>query len=147
MKFNVFHEVVAASWDASVDASCPVERLSIKFKRLSQALKSFGQWRVGHVNQQFMMAREVLHRLEIAQDSRDLSYDEVWLRGKLKRHYLELASLEWNIARLRSRIYWLSDGDANTLFFLLQASFHRIKNFIGKCESDDRIVTAQEDKQ
>jgi hypothetical protein len=35
--------------------------------------------KVGNVNVQLGLAREVLHRLEMAQDSRILSREEIWL--------------------------------------------------------------------
>lgn len=63
---------------------------------------------------QLALAREVLHRLEIAQDIRSLTADENWLTKELKQHCLVLASLERTIARLRSRVRYLKDGDANT---------------------------------
>jgi len=59
----------------------------------------------------------VLHQLEIAQDSRGLSRLELWLKNKLKPHCLALSSLQRTIARSRSRISWLKDGDANTVLF------------------------------
>lgn len=114
-----FHEAVAASWEETVDAPCPLERFSFKLKRLSRALQSWSHRQVGHIKKQLQLAKEILHRLEIAQDSRCLSPDEKWLRGELKRQCLGLASLEQTMARLRSRNSWLQEGDANTSFFRL----------------------------
>lgn len=48
------------------------------------------------------LAREVLHRLEIAQDNRVLTKVEMWLKGELKCLCLSLSSLERTMARLRS---------------------------------------------
>jgi uncharacterized small protein (DUF1192 family) len=82
------------------------------------------------------MAKEIIHRLEIARDSRDLSNREEWLRKKLKLHLLGLASLERTIARLRSRILYLKEEDANTSFFHHQARFRKKKNFIAKLHTE-----------
>jgi exonuclease III len=71
-----FLEEVAASWDQPVQTSCPLERVSMKLKRLERRLQSWGHGAVGNVNSQLGLAREVLHRLEMAQDSRPLSSDE-----------------------------------------------------------------------
>ena len=93
------------------------------------------------------MAKEVLHRLEIERDSRDLSDGEEWLRKKLKLHCLGLASLERTIARLRSRILYLQEGDANTAFFHQHARFRKKKNYIPKLHVGEQVVVSQKDKQ
>lgn len=63
----------------------PLERISIKLKRLTRALQSWSAKKVGHIKSQLALAREVLHRLEVAQDMRLLSPQEEWLRRELKR--------------------------------------------------------------
>lgn len=126
-------------------SNCAVERLFLKLQRLSKGLQKWGQRKVGNIKVQMEMAKEILHRLEIERDSRDLSEQE-WLRRKLKLHCLGLASLERTIARLRSRFLYLQDGDANTAFFHQQARF-REKNFIPKLNVGDQIAVSQEDKQ
>jgi hypothetical protein len=84
---------------------------------------------VGNVKFQLVVAKEILHRLEIARDSRNLSDGEEWLRRKLKLHCLGLASLERTIARMRSRVKYLKEGDANTGFFHQHARYQKKKNF------------------
>lgn len=102
---------------------------------------------MGNIKQQLEMAKEILHCLEIERDTRELSAGEDWLRKKLKLHCLGLASLECTIARLRFRILYLQEGDANTSFFHKQACFRKKKNFIPKLQVGDPIVVSQEDKQ
>ena len=63
-----------------------------------------------------------------------------------KKHSLALASLQRTIARLRSRISWLCDGDANTKLFHLHARHQKRKNFIGKIVVGEHICTSHEDK-
>ena len=98
---------------------------------------------VGNIKSQLEMAKEILHRLEIERDSRALSETEEWLRRKLKLHCLGLASLDRTIARLRSRILYLQEGDANTAFFHQQARYRK-KNFIPKLQVGDQVVVSQE---
>lgn len=119
-----------------------MERLSVNLKRLTRALQSWGQKQVGHIKSQLGVSREILHRLEIVRDSRALTSDENWLRCELKRHILVLSSLEHTIARLRSCIQFLKDGDANTALFHSQARFRKRKNFIAKVKNEGEILTS-----
>jgi hypothetical protein len=50
------------------------------------------------------------------------------------------------MARLRSRVRFLKDGDANTSFFHKQAAFRKRKNYIPKLIDGDQIAASQEDK-
>lgn len=50
------------------------------------------------------------------------------------------------MARVRSRIGWLKEGDANTALFHSQACHRKRKNFISKLVSEDRVLTSHEDK-
>ena len=50
------------------------------------------------------------------------------------------------MARLRSRIGWLKDGDANTALFHSQARYRKRKNFISKLVSEDQVLTSHNDK-
>jgi hypothetical protein len=57
-----------------------------------------------------------------------------------------LASLERTIARLRSQVRYLKEGNANTSFFHKQAVFRKKKS-ITKLMSGEHLVTSQEEKQ
>jgi hypothetical protein len=103
--------------------------LSFKVKATAKALQAWSGKKVGHVSSQLILARELLHQLEVAQDCRSLTPAELWLKICLKKHSLALASLKKTIVRLRSRISWLSEGDANTKLFHMHARFRK-KNFI-----------------
>jgi len=120
-KIPGFLDVVKLNWEAPVQSNCAVERLFIKLQRLSKGLQKWGQRKIGNIKAQLELAREILHRLEIERDSRALSEREELLRKKLKLHCLGLASLARTIARLHSRILYLQEGDANTVFFHQQA--------------------------
>ncbi|KAJ1279149.1 hypothetical protein BS78_04G132900 [Paspalum vaginatum] len=146
-KLPGFADAVKQNWEAPVASSCPVERLFMKLKRLSIGLQKWSHRKVGNVKMQLAVAKEILHRLEIARDSRSLSQGEDWLRKKLKLHCLGLASLERTIARLRSRVLYLREGDANTAFFHQQARYRKKKNFIAKLQVGDRIIVSQDEKQ
>lgn len=144
-KIPDFYDAVQQNWDAPVQSSCAVERLFLKLQRLSKGLQKWGQHKVGNIKAQLEMAKEILHCLEIERDSRVLSENKEWLCRKLKLHCLGLASLERTIARLRSRILYLKEGDANTAFSHQQARFQKKKNFISKLKVGGQMVLSQEE--
>lgn len=146
-KVEGFADVVAAAWSSIQATNCPLETLSLKFRALTRELQSWSQKRVGYVKSQLLLAKELVHQLEIAQDSRPLSAEENDLRCMLKKHSLALSSLLRTMARSRSRIDWLKDGDANTTLFHLQARHRKRKNFIPKLVVGDSILTSQEEKE
>lgn len=82
----------------------------------------------------------------MAQDCRQLSPEEQDLWNELKCKSLGLASLARTIARQRSRITFLSEGDANTRFFHLQACHRSRKNFIDSLHHDGSTLVTEEDK-
>jgi mannosylglycoprotein endo-beta-mannosidase len=51
------------------------------------------------------------------------------------------------MARQRSRIRWLQDGDANSKLFHAVANGRRTKNFIAALRNGDEIVTDQARKE
>jgi hypothetical protein len=68
--------------------------------------------------------------------------EEIELRRELKTNTLGLASL----ARQKSRIRYLQDGDANTKFFHLQACHRKRKSYIPTFAHEGRTFTSEEAK-
>lgn len=92
------------------------------------------------------MARELIRRFDQAMEVRELSADEVAFRRQLKLKVLALASLERTIIRLRSRLVFLKDGDANTRLFHLQCSHRMRKKHISTLEFRGVVAIDQEAK-
>ena len=65
---------------------------------------------------------------------------------RLKQHCLALASLDRTVARLRSRVRYLKEGDANTFFFHLQACYRKKRNFISSLTVGGWVATSHEQK-
>jgi hypothetical protein len=139
-----FHDVVLEAWTSVRERSCPF--LTFELKSTAKALQGWSAKKVGHVTSQLALAREILHQLEIAQDSRLLSPMEMWLLRCLKKHYLALASLKRTIACLRSRISWIKEGDANSKIFHMHARHRKRKNFVAKIVSGVDTFTDHDEK-
>jgi hypothetical protein len=90
-------------WNSVQEKSCPFLTLELKLKGTAKGFRAWSD-KVGNVESQLSLAREILHQFEIAQDGRPLTTDESTLKNRLKKHSLALASLKQTIARLRSRI-------------------------------------------
>jgi hypothetical protein len=91
--------------------------------------------------------RELLHMFEMAQELQVLSPAEDWFRRALMKRILALSSWARSVARLRSGVTWLRDGDANTSLFHAQARFRKKKNFITSLTSTEgEILTSHDDK-
>lgn len=101
---------------------------------------------MGNVKLQMEMARELIGKFDNAEEVRQLSLQERYFHRELKKKYLALSSLERTMARQRSRITWLQEGDANTRFFHRQAAFRRRKNFVQQLELDGQVATSPSEK-
>jgi len=137
---------VKDAWDTVQPRTCPLDTLALKLKATARGLQSWSQKKFGHFKSQLLLAKEIVHQLDIAQESRPLQPNELWLRNNLKKHSLALSSLLRTISRLRSRINWLKDGDANTRLFHQHARYRKKKNFIPKLHVGDQVITKHEDK-
>ncbi|KAM0834255.1 hypothetical protein ACQ4PT_063760 [Festuca glaucescens] len=138
-------DVVAALWDGTDDGevvpSDPLARLGFKLRRVSRGLQGWSQRKVGSIRDLLLVANEVILRLDVAQEARELSVIEVWLRRSLKLKVLGLASLERTIARQRARVEGLRDNDASTQFYRILASGRRQRCCISALRMGERTAT------
>lgn len=117
-KIPGFFKAVELGWLASLIHADPFRNLDFKLRNVAKTLKAWSIRYVGSVRLQLAVAREVILRFDVAEESRTLSPEEIQLRNELKIKCLGLSSLARTIARQRS---CLVQGDANTNFFHLQA--------------------------
>jgi len=129
-KLPDFLDVVAVGWSATLLHADPFRVLDYRFRSVAKALKSWSSKRIGSIRLQLSLAREVILRLDVAEESRALSGEEKLLRNELKMKCLGLASLNRTILRQRSKILYLAEGDANTKFFHPQACHRKRKNTV-----------------
>jgi mannosylglycoprotein endo-beta-mannosidase len=104
---------------------------------------SLGEKKIGNLKLQIALANMIIHHFDVAQETRALSPEEWWLRKTLKHAILALSSLERTMARQRSRLRWLKDGDANTKLFHAVANGRHTKNFIPAIRHEGVLITDQ----
>ena len=142
-----FQCVVSEAW---TEISCHVEPyqwLFHKLKRRCQKLRSWSKTLFSNSKVQLHMALEVILRLDLAQEQRELSLEERDFQKRLKRRIISLAVLEKSRKRQNSRITNLKEGDANTRYFHLRVNHRRRKNFIHRLKHNQGWVTSHEDKE
>jgi hypothetical protein len=123
-----------------VDALRMVDHL---LRATAKALQQWSAKVVGNIKFQITGAKEVIFRLEAAQDTRSLSVTDVALRQFLKMRYLGLTSLERTMARQRPSMHKLNKGDANTKFFQLHVNQCRRRNHIGMLQVDGATLVVE----
>lgn len=124
-----FRDVVQVAWQSHITASDPCKVLDQKLRAVAKALTSWRATRIGSVRLRLAAARAVIYELDSAEEARALSTEELELRRELQHSVLRLASLHRTMAWQRARIRHLSDGDACTRYFHLQACHRRRKNY------------------
>jgi hypothetical protein len=114
-KFPGFQDVVTAAW------RCPLRDVSPFWdwcpRNTTRVLKSWSARNISRIHLQLEISKELLHRLEIAMDSRPLAQHEEDLHRFVKLKSLALSSLQRTVARQESRLLWLREGDAPMRFF------------------------------
>jgi hypothetical protein len=140
-------EAVEEAWVCDPAVVDPFKRLDVLFRNAARFLQAWGQRTVGNIKMQLAIANLIILRFDGAQERRQLEPQERWLVSTLKMSVLGLSSLERTMARQRSRVRWLKEGDANSRLFHAVANGRRAKNFIHALRVGDRIVTDQADKE
>ena len=149
-KCDGYLQVVEEAWNTSppwsqddIDA---FRCLDFKLRNTAKALKSWSAKHIGSVRLQLVIAKEIVLRLDSAQDVRALQPHELALRRKAKLCSLDLASLQRTLTRQRSRITYLAEGNANTKFFHLQACHRSRKNYINTLRMHDIELQSDDEK-
>ena len=138
---------MAKVWNKDVQGNDPCMRLDAKLRELARALAGWSSRRIGNIREQLMMAEEVVLQFDTAQETRQLTDAEFWLRCELKKKILGWASLLRIIARQRSLMLYLREGEASASFFHINASKKRRKNHLFRLSRGDSTATNQEDME
>lgn len=135
---------MANAWASTLTNVDPFWVLDSKLRSVAKALRTWSNKKIGSIRLQLAMTREVILTLDGEQDRRVLHPWEASLRRSLKCQVLGLASLSRTIARQRSRLLFLVEGDANTRFFHLQACHRSRQNRIDSLEVQGAQVVSDQ---
>lgn len=139
-----FMDTVLVAWESIPSLGNPFFTLQAKLRATTKALMKWSSRWIGSIKTQILVAFEIIFRLDVAMEARALSVEEIVLRRNLKRKLLGLCWLERTIARQRSRLLRLKEGDASTRFFHQHASYRRRRNTICQLHVDGGIITGQD---
>ena len=108
VKCDGYLQVVEEAWNAPLPwSNTDIDAfrcLDFKLRNTAKALKSWSAKNIGSVRLQLAIAKEIVFRLDSAQDSRSLAPHELALRRKAKLCSLGLASLQRTMVR---QLTWL----------------------------------------
>lgn len=136
-----FLDMVVAAWALVPSTGNPFVVLDKKLRATTKHLQRWSDRWIESVKMQITIALELIHRLDVASDSSNLSRRKSGYGKVLRRKLLGLCSLERLIARQKSRLLWLREGDASTRIFHQHASNHRRRNTISILHNNGEIYT------
>ena len=131
------------AWNRPVSHDCPYIRLKVKLQRTAKDLRIWSKSLFSKAKMQFHMANEIILRLDISQENRQLTQEEFALRKMLKTRVLGLAAIERAGRRQASRVLWIRAGDASTKFFHAKCNNRRRKNYIHTLQTAGGEVLSQ----
>jgi hypothetical protein len=145
-RFTGYLDAIVDGWHGASAHADIFRSLDIKMRNMAKVLKQWSQKFVGSVRFQLAVPKEVIFKLEKAQDTRHLSMEELELRIELKFKCLGFTSLARTIARQCLHILHLKEGDANTHYFQLQACHCSRKSFIDRLTHHGCTLVDEEEK-
>jgi mannosylglycoprotein endo-beta-mannosidase len=121
--------------------------LHTKLSRTAKALRKWNERQVKWAKMVSSIADEMIFSLDVAQEDRVLTEQEMQLCTLLKSKLLGFAAIDRIKWRQRSRIMWIREGDANTKLFHLRANGRQRKNQIPLLIGPSGMVSKHDEKE
>jgi hypothetical protein len=141
-----YNEVVTASWQKELRVTNPYLRLHTKLERTSKALRKWARSLIGNNCLLLCAARMLIGILDVVQEFRQLSDQELSLKRDLKVRFLGMTAVEKLRAKQAARLAKVKAAEASSKLFYLQANGRRRKNFIQAINSGEETCFSHEDK-
>lgn len=122
-------------------------RLHTKLQRTAKHLRSWARNKIGNNKLLMMAAKQLIGILDVVQEYRQLSSQEITLKRDLKNRLLAMAAIEKMRSRQNSRTTYIKAGEAHSKLFFLAAKGRRQKKHIQTLHTDQGIVHSHEQKQ
>ena len=118
----------------------PFLRLHTKLQRTGKALRNWAHSKIGHVKLLLCAAKQLIGILDVVQDFRQLTEQEIQLKRDLKARVLGLSAVEKIRAKQQSRLTAIKAENANSRMFFMLINGRKRKNFIQQLHTDSEEV-------
>lgn len=141
-----FKEEVAAAWNKPLHETDAMRKIHIKLARTAKALKKWQKTKIGNIKLQVAVAKEIIWRMDVAEEERQLTHEELEFRKRINLKYQGLLVIEKIKAKQRSRLTNIRTADANTKLFYIRANGRKRKKHIQALQTDNGFVVTHKDK-
>ena len=141
-----YHEVISEAWNKELHVVNPYLRLHTKMQRTSKALRKWARSMIGNNRVLMCAARMLIGILDVVQDFRQLSEQEIRLKRDLKVKFLGMTAVEKLRAKQAARLTTINAAETSSKLFYLQANGRRRKNFIQSIHVGTEIFSSHESK-
>lgn len=120
-----------------------MRKIHIKHSRTAKALKKWQKIKIGNIKMQIAIAKEIIWRMDVAEEERQLTHEELEFRKRIKLKYQGLLVIEKIKAKQRSRLTNIRVADANTKLFYIRANGQKRKKHIQALQTNNGFVVTQ----
>lgn len=142
-----FKAEVQNTWNQSTMHHEPFHRLADKLSRTAMSLKRWAKGICSEAKIKYHMALDIIQRLDVAQERRELTQAEYRLRLGLKRRLFGFAVIERAWKKQAARLTNIKEGDANTKYFHRRINARKRKNHIFRLRKQNGWAVTHTEKE